>query len=162
MTVTNEYKAFKQQMPSDVQEFICVIISSADTQDINLVKGSPFGKTFAVDGLPVDFEGSGFDLPNDVQLLSDDGNKGNLTFNRVGRNVRDVTKQIGGLTPVYVRILKFLSNQTAPQFDKTLMASSCPMNDQTVSIGLGVPNYAKATQVQQIFTAEEFRGLENV
>jgi len=161
MTFTDAFKSYTQQSPSNIQKFVCVIIDSADSNQIRLVKGAPLGATFTVDGNQLAFEGSAFEAPEVSVLMSDDTNKGQLTFNRVGYGVRQVEEAIGGLTKVTVRILVYLGNQTAPEQDYTVGAGGLTYTEQTVSLALKATNLSKVTSGEQIYTRDEFPGLDN-
>lgn len=161
MTQTNNFKQWTQQSNSNTQKFVCVIIDSADSNQIRLVKGAPLGKTFTVDGAPLLFQGSAFEAPEVSVLMSDDTNKGQLTFNRVGYGVRQVEKAIGGLTKVTVRILVFFDENTTPEQDYTVGAGGINYTEQTVSVALKATNLSKVTSGDQIYTRDEFPGLNN-
>jgi hypothetical protein len=93
--------------------------------------------------------------------MSDDTNKGQLTFNRVGYGVRQVEKAIGGLTKVTVRILVYFDDNTTPEQDYTVGAGGINYTEQTVSVALKATNLSKVTSGEQIYAREEFPGLDN-
>lgn len=162
MTYTTAFREYTQRSNGDIPKYMCVIISSANAPTIRLVKGVAEGGTFTVDGADYLFEGSGFEAPELSQLQSDDTEKGNLSFNRVGYNVREREKQIGGLDAVTVRILTYLGNKTTIQSDFSYEAGAINYDSASVSIPLRASNYAKVAKAQQIYTPEEFPALENL
>lgn len=162
MTYTTAFREYTQKSLGNTPKYMCVIISAPSITPFRLVKGIAEGGTFTVDGVDYFFEGSGFEAPELSQLQNDDTEKGTLSFNRVGYNVRAIEKQIGGLEKVTVRILTYLGNKTTTQSDFTYEAGSINYDESTVSIPLRATNYAKVAAAQQIYTAEEFPALENL
>lgn len=151
---------------SKVVIYTAVIIKSPTLGAINLVKGVMGDLTFNVDGVPTVFNGSMVEVPEQSILGSDDVDKGNIQFDRIGYDV--VTKlRLLDDAPVFeavtVRILQYSSEDlTTPENDYTVYAANFNVSERAVTIELTTQNLQKMTRADQIYDPSEFIGLENV
>lgn len=142
-----------------------VIISSPTMGDVNLVKDLFGDFVFDVDGTPTTFSGAMVEVPEQSILGSDDVDKGQIQFDRVGYDV--VTKlrlldDAPTFEAVTVRILQYEQDVTAPHSDYTVYAANFNVGSRAVTIELTTQNLQKMTRSDEIYDPAEFIGLENV
>lgn len=153
--VTNTYRAYQQQRPRNEIARIAVIINNS----IRLVKGSPLGATLNVDGVPLQFQGSSFTVPEVSIIENNETDKGVLTFYRIGYDVRTIINMIGGREPVPVRILVYLGSESAPQQDQTFAVSGVTLTSREARLNLTTENLEKQGKADRIFDPEQYPAL---
>ena len=146
--------------------YTAVIISSPTLGDVNLVKNVIGELVFNVDGAPTTFDGAMVEVPEQSILGSDDVDKGEIQFDRIGYEVVSKLRLLDDapvLEPVTVRIMQYTSEDfTAPQNDYTVYAANFNVGARAVTIELTTQNLQKMTRADQIYDPSEFIGLENV
>lgn len=151
---------------SEIIIYTAVIISSPTMGAVNLVKDFIGDITFTVDGTPTVFSGAMVDVPEQSILGSDDVDKGEIKFDRIGYEVVEKLRLLDNaplLEPVTVRIMQYLSDNTAtPQNDYTVYAANFSVGIRAVTIELTTQNLNKITRSDEIYNPSEFIGLENV
>lgn len=146
--------------------YTAVIISSPTLGDVNLVKNVIGELVFTVDGTPTTFNGAMVEVPEQSILGSDDVDKGEIQFDRIGYEVVSKLRLLDDapvLEPVTVRIMQYTSEDfTTPQNDYTVYAANFNVGARAVTIELTTQNLQKMTRADQIYDPSEFIGLENV
>ena len=143
--------------------YTAVIISHPAIDDERLIKDYIGTKTFNVDGVNLDFRGAAVEVPEQSILGSDDEDKGQLSFDRVGYDVLQKVLQIDNsatLEPATVRILTYKSDIVFAQESYTVFIEKFNFTKRGVSFDLTTRNLNKATRNDQIMAPEDFPGLK--
>ena len=151
---------------SKVVIYTAVIISSPTMGAVNLIKDFLGDLTLNVDGVPTVFNGAMVEVPEQSILGSDDVDKGEIKFDRIGYEVVTKLRLLDNapiFEPVNVRIMQYTSDDvTAPQNDYTVYAANFNVGARAVTIELTTQNLQKITRSDEIYNPSEFIGLENV
>lgn len=164
--MTDRLKQLFTTQNSKVVIYTAVIIESPTLGAINLVKNVMGNLVFKVDGADTTFDGAMVEVPEQSILGSDDVDKGEIQFDRIGYDVVSKLRLLDDaptFEAITVRIMQYSSEDTtAPQNDYTVYAANFNIGSRAVTIELTTQNLQKITRADQIYDPSEFIGLENI
>ena len=149
-----------QQYPGTL--YTAVEISHPAINTIRIVQEQFGDVTLNVDGVNRVFKGASFAVPEQAILASDETDKGNLAFNRIGYEVLTELRKTDdhiGFDPMTVRVLQYIEGTTTPVSDYTAEAEQPRLDARNVTIPLTTENFEKQSKADQIYTTEEYPGI---
>lgn len=158
----SDLQQFYTTQPRAGRLLTAVEIKHPAINTVRLAKDQFQDQTLLVDGVNQTFKGASFAVPEQSILASDETEKGNLSFNRIGFEVLTElrkTDNYSGFESMVVRVFQYLDGISTPVSDYSVFAEEVNLDARNVTITLTTENFEKQSKADQIFTADEFPGI---
>ena len=155
-------KGFYYQQDGTQVRYLCVEFYHPSFGYIRLAQDQIDPISRNIDGVLYEFTASSCKIPEDLLFNSDDTDKGTISFNYIGYEIRKKLLAIVDMTPIQARVLQYIGETNLnPIYDKKLSVGDISLNENTCSISLTQGNAQKQVKVDRRFTADKFVGLSD-
>ena len=157
----SDLKEFYYTQDGTQIRYLCVEFYYSSFGYIRLVQDQVENISKNVDGQLVEFTASSAVIPEDLLFSTNENEKGKITFNYIGYDIRTKLISITDLTPISARILQYIGEDLNPSYDKVVSVGEISLNATSCTIQLTLGNAAKQAKVDRLFTAGKFPGLSD-
>lgn len=163
--MNNELKEFYTTQNSDKIIYYAFIISSDSMGEFRFVKNQTEDITFNVDSTPKIFSGISAELPEESMLSSDDTDKGEISFDRIGYDVITELRKLDNapkFEAVNVRILQYIEGDLDPQSDYSVFMGNFSASEREVTLTLTTQNLNKQAKGNKTYEPNIYVGLKGI
>lgn len=163
--MNDELKQFYVTQDSERIVYNTFIISSPTIGEFRFVIDQSDNLDFYVDGATKEFIGCAASIPEQSILSSDDVDKGEVSFNRIGFEVVSEIRKLDDaptFEAVTVRFLTYLDGEQDALYDYSVYMSNFTAGARQVKIQLTTENLEKQTKVNKIFDPSIYVGLQGL
>ncbi len=160
-----ELKKFYTVQDADRIIYNAFIISSPTIGEFRFVIEQSKNISFYVDGELREFTGCEAAIPEQSILSSDDVDKGEVSFDRVGFQVVSEIRKLDDaptFEAVTVRFLTYLEGEQDALYDYSAYMSNFSAGARQVKLSLTTENLEKQTKVNKIFDPSIYVGLQGL
>jgi|GEM_PF-5947681 len=163
--MNDELKQFYTTQDAERIVYNAFTISSPTIGEFRFVIEQSDNLDFYVDGATKEFIGCSASIPEQSILSSDDVDKGEVSFDRVGFEVVSEIRKLDyapTFEAVTVRFLTYLEGEQDAVYDYSAYMSSFSAGARQVKLSLTSENLEKQTKVNKIFDPSIYIGLQGL
>lgn len=163
-SLTQARREYLQKRPSEVIDYQCVQFSHPSFGDVYLVADQFFPKSFVINNVSIEHQPVSMRLPPTTDQVSDSTRASSLQFGRIGMDFRSKLRQMTSsniFTPITVTLRIYQSDALVYERSLEVANKGISLNEESVTVKLTVPNYAKVTKKDRIYDPAIFIGLQN-
>ena len=163
--MNDELKQFYTVQDAESIVYNTFIISSPTMGEFRFVIDQSENLSFYVDGQTKEFIGCAASIPEQSILSSDDVDKGEVAFDRVGFEVVSEMRKLDDaptFEAVTVRFLTYLEGEQDALYDYSAYMSNFTAGARQVKLSLTTENLQKQTKVNKIFDPSIYVGLQGL
>lgn len=163
--MNDELKQFYVTQDSGRIVYNAFIISSPTIGEFRFVIDQSDNLDFYVDGATKEFTGCVASMPEQSILSSDDVDKGEVAFDRVGFEVVSEMRKLDDaptFEAVTVRFLTYLEGEQDALYDYSTYISNFTAGARQVKLALTTENLEKQTKVNKIYDPSIYVGLQGL
>jgi len=163
--MNDELKQFYVTQDSEKIVYNAFIISSPTIGEFRFVIDQSDNLDFYVDSEIKEFTGCAASIPEQSILSSDDVDKGEVSFDRVGFEVVSKIRKLDNsptFESVTVRFLTYLEGERDALYDYSAYMSNFTAGARQVKLSLTTENLEKQTKVNKIFDPSIYIGLKGL
>lgn len=163
--MNDELKQFYVTQDSERIVYNAFIISSPTIGEFRFVIDQSDNLDFYVDSATKEFTGCVASIPEQSILSSDDVDKGEVAFDRVGFEVVSEMRKLDDaptFEAVTVRFLTYLEGEQDALYDYSAYMSNFTAGARQVKLALTTENLEKQTKVNKIYDPSIYVGLQGL